>query len=67
MENLLNQLICFSRANSTQQPLFRLIQSCQKELDKSEFIGTFLSHLPKGYACLSNDRPKSCTTKSLWP
>ena len=41
------------------------INRAKKNLDKSELIGTFLAQLPKGYFCLSNNWPISCTSKSL--
>ena len=46
IENFLNQLLFgFRKAHSTQHALFRLIQSCQKELDESGFVGTILMDL----------------------
>ena len=56
MENFLNQLLCgFRKAHSTQHVLFRLIQSWQKVLDQSEFVGTILMDLYKAYDCLPHD------------
>ena len=56
MENFLNQLLCgFRKAHSTQHALFRLIQSWQKELDESGFVGTILMDLSKAYDCLPHD------------
>ena len=56
MENFLNQLLCsFRKAHSTQHALFRLIQSWQKELGESGFLGTILVDLSKAYDCLSHD------------
>ena len=56
MENFLNQLLCgFRKAHSTQHALFRLIQSWQKELDESGFVGTILMDLSKAYDCLPTD------------
>ena len=56
MENFLNQLLCgFRKVHSTQHVLFRLIQSRQKELDESGFVGTILMDLSKAYDCLPHD------------
>ena len=56
MENFSNQLLCgFRKAHSTQHGLFRLIQSWQKELDQSGFVGTILLDLSKAYDCLPHD------------
>ena len=56
MENFLNQLLCGVRkAHSTQHALFRLIQSWEKELDESGFVGTILMELSKAYDCLPQD------------
>ena len=56
MENFLNQLLCdFRKAHSTQHALFRLIQSWQKELDETGFVGTTLMDLSKVYDCLPHD------------
>ena len=56
IENFLNQLLCgFRKAHSTQHALFRLIQSWQKELDESGFVGTILMDLSKAYDCLPHD------------
>ena len=56
MGNFLNQLLCgFRKAHSTQHALFRLIQSWQKELDESGFVGTILMDLSKAYDCLPHD------------
>ena len=52
----MNQLLCgFRKAHSTQHALFRLIQSWQKELDDSGFVGTILMDLSKAYDCLPHD------------
>ena len=52
IENFLSQLLCgFRKAHSTQHALFRLIQSCQKELVESGFIGNILIDLSKTYHC----------------
>ena len=56
MEIFFNQLLCgFRKVHSTQHALFRLIQSWQKELDQSEFVGTILVDLYKAYDCLPHD------------
>ena len=56
MESFLNQLLCgFRKAHSTQHALFRLIQSWQKELDQSGFVGTIMIDLSKAYDCLPHD------------
>ena len=56
MENVLNQLLCgFRKAHSTQPALFRLVQSCQNELDQPGFVGTILMDLSKAYDCLPHD------------
>ena len=50
MERFLNQLLCgFRNAHSTQHALFRLIQSRQKKLDKSEIVGTILIDFSKAH------------------
>ena len=52
----LNQLLCgFRKANSTQYALFRLIQSWQKELYESGFVGTLLMDFFKAYGRLPHD------------
>ena len=56
MNNFLNELLCgFCKAHSTQHALFKLLQSWQKELDNSGFIGTIPMDLSKAYDCLSHD------------
>ena len=56
MENILNQLLfVFRKAHSTNYALFSLIQSWQKELDESGFVGTILVDLSKAYDCLPHD------------
>ena len=45
----------FCKAHSTQNALFWLIQSWQKELDESGFVGTILMGLSKAYDCLPHD------------
>ena len=55
------KILCISywasshKAHSKQHTLFRLIQSWQKELDESKFIGTILMDLSKAYECLPLD------------
>ena len=50
MENFLNKQLCgFLKAHSTHHTLFRLIQSWEKELDQSGFVGTILMDLSKTY------------------
>ena len=56
MENFLSQLLCgFRKAHSTQHALLRLIQSWEKELDESAFVGTIPMNLSKAYDCLPHD------------
>ena len=56
MKNFLNHLLCgFRKAHSIQHALFRSIQSWQKELDESGFVGTILMDLSKAYDCLPHD------------
>ena len=56
METFLNQLLCgFRKTHSTQHVLFRLIQSLQKELDQSGFVGPLLTSLSKDYYCIPHD------------
>ena len=56
MENFLSHILCgFRKAHSTQRALFRLIQSWQKELDQSGFVGTILMDLFKTFDCLPHD------------
>ena len=52
IENVLNQLLCgFRKAHSTRHALFRLIQSWQRELDESRFVGTILMDVSKACDC----------------
>ena len=52
----MNQLLFgFHKIHSTQHALFRLIQSWQKELDGSGFVGTIPMDLSKAYDCLPYD------------
>ena len=56
METYLNQLLfSLSKAHSTEHALFRLVQSWQKELDESGFVGTILINLSQAYDCLPHD------------
>ena len=49
----LNQILCgFRKAHSTQHALFRLLQSWQRELDESGYVGTILMDLSKAYDCI---------------
>ena len=45
----------FRKAHSTQHALFRLLHSCKKALDNSEYIGTVLMDLLKVYDCTPHD------------
>ena len=45
----------FRKVHSTQQALFRLLQSWQKELDNSGFVGTILVDLSKAYDYIQHD------------
>ena len=54
MDLVLNKLLCgFRKAHSTQHALFKLLHSCQKELDNLGFIGTILINLSKAYDCFT--------------
>ena len=56
MNNSLNRPLCgFREPHSTQHALIRLIQSWQKELDQSGFVGTIMMDLSKAYDCLPHD------------
>ena len=56
MNNFLNELLCgFLQAHITQHALFKLLQTWQKGLDSSGFIGTILINLSKAYDCLPHD------------
>ena len=49
----LSQILCgFRKAHSTQHALFRLLQSWQRELDESGYVGTILMDLSKAYDCI---------------
>ena len=53
---VLNKLLCdFRKAHSMQHAFFRLLQSWQKALDNSEYVGTVLMNLPKASDCISHD------------
>ena len=53
---VLSKLLCgFRKAHSTQQALFKLLQSWQKALDNSEYVGTVLIDLSKAYDCIPHD------------
>ena len=50
----LSQILCgFRKIHSTQHALFRLLQSWQRELDKSGYVSTILMGFSKAY----NDIP----------
>ena len=52
LEKYLNTLLCcFRKAHSTQNPLFKLLQAWQEELDKSGFVATILVDLSKASDC----------------
>ena len=52
----MSQILCgFRKAHSTQQGLFRLLQSWQKELDNSGCVCTILMDLSKAYDCIPQD------------
>ena len=56
MNNFLNELLCgFLQAHITQHALFKLLQTWQKGLDSSGFIGTILINLSKAYDRLPHD------------
>ena len=49
-EGFLNHILCgFRKAHITQHALFKLLQSCQKELDNGGFVGTILTDLSTTY------------------
>ena len=45
----------FTKAHSTQPALFKLLQSCQKELYNGDFVETILMDLPKAYDCIPHE------------
>ena len=51
----LSQILCGFRAHSTQHALFRLLQSWQRELDESGYVGTILMDLSKAYDCIPHE------------
>ena len=56
IDKYLNPILCgFRKGHSTAHALFKLIQSWQKELDKSGYIATILMDLSKAYDCISHD------------
>ena len=56
MFKCLNKILCaFSKAHSTQHVLFKLLQACQKELDKSGNADTILMDLSKACDCIPHD------------
>ena len=55
-EQFLNSILCdFHIAHSTQNALFKLIHSWQKEFDSGGFVGTILMDLIKAYYCISHE------------
>ena len=49
----LSQILCgFRKAHNTQHALFRFLQSWQRELDESGYVGTILMDLSKAYDCI---------------
>ena len=56
VENIFNVILCdFRKAHSTQQALFKLLQSWQKELDEKGMVATALMDLSKAYDCIPHD------------
>ena len=52
-ESFLSHILCgFRKDHSTQHALFKLLQSCPKELDNEGFVGTILIDLSKAYDCI---------------
>ena len=45
----------FRKTYNTQHALFRLLQSWEKALDNSEYVGTVLMDLSKAYNCIPHD------------
>ena len=55
-ENKLSPILCgFRKGHSTQHALLRLLQNCQKALDKGEKVGMVLMDLSKAYDCIPHD------------
>ena len=51
-----SHILCgFRKAHSTQNALFKLFQSWQKELDNGGFEGTILMELSKAYDCIPHE------------
>ena len=49
----LSQILCgFRKTSSTQHAFLRLLQSWQRELDESGYVGTILMDLSKAYDCI---------------
>ena len=56
LEKHLYTLLCgFRKAHSSRYALFKLLQVCQEELDKSGFVSTILMNFSKTYNCLPHD------------
>ena len=45
----------FTKAHSTQLALFKLLQSCQKELYNGGFVEIILMDLSKAYDCIPHE------------
>ena len=55
-KHFLSQILCgFRKAHSTQHAIFRLLQSWQRELDESGYLGTILMDLTKAYDCIAHE------------
>ena len=49
-------MLCgFLKAHNTQHALFKLLHSCQKELDQKGFVGSILINVSKAYDCIPHD------------
>ena len=56
MFKCLNKILCtLSKAHRTQHTLFKLLQMCQKEFDKSGNVDTILMDLSKACDCIPHD------------
>ena len=55
-ESFLNHISCgFRKTHSTQNALFKLLHTWQKELDNGGFVGTILMDLSKAYDCIPHE------------
>ena len=53
---LLSQILCgFRKARETQNAIFRLLQSWQRALDESGYVGTVLIDLSKADDCIPHE------------